>query len=264
MIRLVCLCSLVTASGLLQGESISVKHAEGTLHGFLKLTDEAGKQIATGDLIQSVKGDEVSSRLVFHFRDGSVDDERSLFTQRGKFRLLRDEHVQRGPSFPHPYEVKIDVKNGKVTTSIFKDGGQAETDASEMKLPDDLANGLPLLLVKNIPPDTPETRVSYVASTPKPRLIHLSIKPDGQQAFAVGRSHYKADCFRFHVELGGIAGVVAPMFGKEPEDSLVWVLGGQAPSFIRAELPFYVGGPVWTIQLTSPEWPRNSHSLQNK
>ena len=38
----------------------------------------------------------------------------------------------------------------------------------------------PPSLVKNIPPGTKETKVSYVASTPKPRLVKLSITPQGE------------------------------------------------------------------------------------
>ncbi len=57
------------------------------------------------------------------------------------------------------------------------------------------------------------------------------------------------------VELGGIAGVVALVVGKQPPDSHVWILGGEAPAFVRSEAPLYSGGPVWRIELASPVWP---------
>jgi len=39
--------------------------------------------------------------------------------------------------------------------------------------------------------------------------------------------------------------------GKQPADTHVWVLGGEAPAFVKAEGPLYVGGPIWRIQLAS-------------
>lgn len=54
-----------------------------------------------------VQGDRVTSRLVFHFKDGSLHDETAVFTQRQRFQLLRDRVVQKGPMFPHPIETTI-------------------------------------------------------------------------------------------------------------------------------------------------------------
>jgi hypothetical protein len=48
------------------GQTVSVRHKEGVSHGFLVLRTFEGETIATGDLIQEVKGFEVTSELVFH------------------------------------------------------------------------------------------------------------------------------------------------------------------------------------------------------
>ena len=58
-----------------------------------------GKILASGDLIQVAKDDQVTSEIVFHFKDGS-HDETSVFSQDHTFRLLSDHLVQQGPSFP--------------------------------------------------------------------------------------------------------------------------------------------------------------------
>jgi hypothetical protein len=58
------------------------------------------------------------------------------------------------------------------------------------------------------------------------------------------------------VEIGGVAGVIAPLVGKQPPDSHVWILGGDSPAFVKAEQALYTGGPVWRIELASPAWPR--------
>jgi len=55
-----------------------------------------------------------------------------------------------------------------------------------------------------------------------------------------------------------VAGVVAPLVGKQPPDSHVWILGGDTPAFVRAEQPLSAGGPVWRIELTSPAWPASA------
>jgi len=49
-----------------------------------------------------------------------------------------------------------------------------------------------------------------------------------------------------------------PLVGKQPPDSHVWILGGEAPAFVKAEQPPYNEGPVWRIELTSPVWPKQA------
>ena len=59
---------------------------------------------------------------------------------------------------------------------------------------------------------------------------------------------------RAKVDIGGLSGLLAPLLGKQPPDSHVWILGGEAPAFVKAEQPLYLGGPVWRIELVSPVW----------
>ena len=129
-----------------------------------------------------------------------------------------------------------------------------------MDLPPDIANGILLNLLKNISPDTKETKVSYVGGAPKPRLVHLSITPDGEETFSVAGARHKATLYRIKVEIGGIAGMIAPLIGKQPAETKVWVVGEGAPAFVRADEALYVGGPIWSIQMTGPEWGKSAHS----
>jgi len=243
----------------LLSDSVPVRHKEGTVHGFLAVRTMEGKTIAAGDLIQVVRGDQLVSNLSFHFKDGSVDDETTVFSQDHDFRLVSDHHVQKGPSFPHPMDVSIDASSGQVTVRYSEDGKEkVETD--HLDLQPDLANGLLLDLLKNIPKDAPETKVSYVAATPKPRLVKLSIKPEGEETFWAAGDQHKATRYVVKVELGGVAGVVAPIIGKEPKDTYVWILEGKAPAFVRMEGQFFQGGPIWKIELTSPIWQKSQPS----
>jgi hypothetical protein len=259
--RRFCAALLFVASqfvvGDLPAESVAVRHAEGLVRGFLVLRSLDGAVIANGDLMQFLRGDRVTSRLVFHFKDGSLQEETAVFTERGSFRLVSDHLVQRGPSFPHPMEVSIDAASRRVTVR-HRDDGKEKTIEEQMELPPDLANGMMVTLLKNISPDTPSTTVSMLFATPKPRLVRLVITPMGKEPFSVGRASYKATRFNIKVEIGGLAGLIAPLLGKQPLDTSVWILGGDAPGFVRSEGQFYQGGPIWRIELASPDYPRAS------
>jgi hypothetical protein len=96
--------------------------------------------------------------------------------------------------------------------------------------------------------------VSLVAATPKPRLVKLEVSSEGEDTFSIGGLKLKATRYVVKVNLGGIAGVVAPLLDQQSPDSHVWVLSGEAPSFVKAEAPLFFGGPVLRIELTSPTW----------
>src|SRR5437762_12230214 len=242
----------------LSAEPIPVRYTEGTTHGFLALRSPEGKLLATGDLIEVIHGNEVVSHLVFRFKDGSVDDDTAVFSQRRTFRLISDHHIQKGPSFPHPTNVLINAASGQVTVR-FQDKDRERVETDHLDLPPDLANGILLILLKNISPDTKETKVSYVGAAPKPRLVHLSITPNGEETFSVAGARHKATVFVVKVEIGGIPGMIAPLVGKQPADTKVWVVHEGAPAFVRADQALYVGGPIWSIQITGPEWGRAGH-----
>ena len=96
--------SLITLSDFLLGaalsaEPIPVRYEQGSSHGFLALKTLDGATIATGEATQVVSRGKVTSRLIFRFKDGSVDDDVTVFTQNKVFRLLTDHHIQHGPSF---------------------------------------------------------------------------------------------------------------------------------------------------------------------
>ncbi len=241
--------------GHLPAELIAVRYPEGSIHGFLALRTLEGETLASGDLTQVIQGSRVVSRLVFRFRDGSVDDETTVFSQRGQFRLISDHHIQKGPAFPQPTDVLTDASTGEITVR-YQEKGKDKIESSHLDLPPDVANGLIVELVKNIASDTKEAKVSYVAAAPKPRLVKLSITPQGQETFLVAGTHYIARRFKLKAELGGITGVVAPLIGKQPANTHVWMLAGKAPAFVKLEGPQYVGGPIWRLELTSPVWRR--------
>src|SRR5689334_13992222 len=82
--------ALLLAGGALSAEPILVRHQEGPLHGFLVIRTLNGRTIASGDLIQVPDEDRITSRLSFHFKDGSIEEETTIFSQRKVFRLISD------------------------------------------------------------------------------------------------------------------------------------------------------------------------------
>lgn len=211
-----------------------------------------GALLAHGDLIQFSRGDRVTSRLIFHFKDGSLQDETAVFSQGRHFQLVSDHLVQKGPSFPRPMDVSIDAPGGRVTVR-YRDEDKEKFLDERMDLPSDLANGMTLTLLKNIDPDAPPTTVTMIVATPKPRLVHLVITRAGQDSFSAGGARLSATRFNLKIEIGGLAGMVARLIGKQPKDASVWILGGEAPGFLKSESQFYDGAPLWRIELTSPE-----------
>jgi len=136
-----------------------------------------------------------------------------------------------------------------------EEDGKEKVSDERLELPADVANGLILTLLKNIPPDVPKTTVSMVAITPKPRLVKLELTPAGEEPFVTGGMRRKAMHFVGKVDIPGLAGVVADVLDKTPPDSHIWILEGDGPAFVKSESPFFPGAPLWRIELVSPTWP---------
>jgi hypothetical protein len=246
---------LLSHAGL--ADSVPVHHQEGISHGFLVLRSIEGKILASGDLLQVVDGRQVTTEIIFHFKDGSLHQETAVFVQDQVFRLISDHLIQKGPSFPHPIDIFIDASKNQVKLHASEKGKSKDEDQS-MELPEDLANGMLLTLLRNISPEAPETKVSMLSTSAKPRLVKLSITPRGERVFKIGGSSRKATDFGIHVEIGGIAGKVAPLIGKQPPDIHFWMSTGKSSTFVRMEGPLFEGGPIWRVELASPQIPDRS------
>jgi len=237
---------------LVTAEPVPVRHTEGLLHGFLALSTLDGKRLADGDLTQVAKGDRVSSRLVFRFKDGSIYDETTIFSERDVFRLLTDHLVERGPSFKQAMDTSLDASTGQITVRYTNEKGKEEVLNERLDLPNDVANGLLLTLVKDIEPSASKTVVSMVVTTPKPRLVKVEIVPQGKEAITSGDTTHQTVRYDVKIKIGGIAGTLAPLVGKQPPDIRIWVLAGMAPAFVKWEGPLYDGGPIWRVELAVP------------
>jgi hypothetical protein len=233
-----------------------VRFTEGQLHGFLTLRTLDDSVIANGDLMQVNHGGRVTAQLVFHFKDGSLQDETTVFSQNGRFRLLTDHLVQKGPSFKHPMDVAVNGTTGNVTVHSQDDNGKEKVETATLKIPPDLANGMVPILLMNMVSGAQATTASMIVTTPKPLLVKLAISAEGEDTFVTGGASHVATRYDVKIDIPGVRGVVAPLVGKQPKDTHVWILGGSSPAFVKSEGPFCEDCPIWRIELASPVWPK--------
>jgi hypothetical protein len=245
--------SFLTAWGL--AEPIRVKHIQGAIHGFMLLRTEDGKAIAVGDLDQTAQGARVTASLKFRFEDGSIHEETTVFSQRGVFRVLNNHLLEKGPAFKKPIEVWIDCPTGQVKVREMEDGKDKVT-THHVDIPADLANGIVPMLIQNFPDDAERT-VTMLAATPKPRIVKFVITPEGEDTFSIAGTKYKAKQYLGKIQIGGVAGAVAPVVGQQPPDSHFWIFKGAVPIFLKSIGPISAGAPVWQIELASPTWGRD-------
>jgi hypothetical protein len=240
----------------LRAEEIPVRYREGRIHGFLVLRDVSDQILASGTLVQAANGNRVTSDLAFRFKDGSIYQETSVFSQTRTFRLLTYHLVYRGKAFKNAMDLTLSTSTGRVAIRHTDDDGKEQTINEQLKLPTDLANGMVPILLGDIRPNAPKTTVSMLVATPKPRLVKLEISPAGEDSFTVGGTAAKATRYVVKVEIGGISGVIAPLVGKQPPDTYMWMVEGKVPGFLKSEGPLVPEGPVWRIELASPVWPK--------
>jgi hypothetical protein len=111
-------------------------------------------------------------------------------------------------------------------------------------------------VLKNVPADAALPSMSLLAATPKPRLVKIKLAVAGAEPFSIGGSAREATHYVLKIEVCGIAGLLALLLGKQPPDSHVWILEGEAPAFVRSQAPLFMGGSLWETELESPVWPR--------
>ena len=234
---------------------VAVRFAEGVTHGFLLLSTIDGTVIASGDLLQVGRGGKVESRMVFHFKDGSLFDETVVFTQQRVFVMQSYHLVQSGPAFAEDTEISLQRASGKyyAKTKSHKDGREEAIDGT-LELPPDVYNGIVTTVVKNLPKGASAT-VHLVAFTPKPLLIELELALAGEHKMMVGQLTKTATHYVFKPHPGPWLELFAKLLGRMPSDYHVWVITEGAPAFARFEGPLNPTGAVWRIELTSPRWP---------
>jgi len=230
-----------------------VRFVEGVVHGFLVLRTLDGDPIASGDLRQVNAGGNVKSHMVFGFKDGSVLDETVTFTQGQVFTMQRYHLIQRGPVFSKDSYISLDRASGKYSVKT-KDHDDAKEDMEDgtLELPSDVYNGMIFIILKNLDKGAAET-IHVVTFTPKPQIIELELLPTGRERISAGNASKTANSYILRPKLGTARKLLATLAGRVPPDNHAWILADEVPTFVSFQGTLFMGGPVWRIELTSPE-----------
>ena len=230
-------------------EPVAVRFPEIPGNRALVLRSLDGSALASGSSTVTVRDGRVTSQVVFHFTDGSVQDETTEFSQNDVFRLLSYRLVQKGPVFPRTLVMTLDTKTGRAVVRHSEGNGREEVEDETLTLPSDVANGLMVPVLKNLNPTTASVNASWVAPTPKPRYVKLAVSNAGVEPSPSAGSNRSVIHYVIKAEIGGLSGLLAPLVGKQPPDTHVWILDGEASAFVKSEGPLYLGGPVWRIEI---------------
>jgi hypothetical protein len=255
-----CILSGVAASA----SPVAVRYKVGMIHGFLVLSTLDGVAIAAGDVTQITRGDQVTTQVAFRFKDGSRQEETTVFSQHSNFRLISYHMVQKGPAFKKPNDLSVTCATGQVTVRYTSDDGKERVANQHLTLPPDIGNGLIPTLLMNLPEGTQQIEIPMVVAAPKPRLVKVVVTAQGTEPFSLGGFSREATHYVGKVDLGGVAGVVAPVIGKQPPDAQIWILGGEAPVVLKSETLSYMGGPIWRTELAAPDWLQTSAADSTK
>jgi hypothetical protein len=155
---------------------IEARFPEDETHGNLLVRSLAGEIIGRGEMTQVIRdGDLVEYRLVFLFKDGSLHDEKMIFSQLGVFMMVSYRLVQRGPSFPEQLDVSIERGRGN-TLCDPKRGRKRKRMCwlGQTALPKDVYNGMSITVPKNLQKGADEM-VSILAFTPAPQIINVQL-----------------------------------------------------------------------------------------
>lgn len=237
-----------------QGGTIPVHYSEGMVRGFLVLKDTNGARLASGDFLQVRRDSEVKTRVLLHFKDGSVHDETAYFTQERNFVLQRYHLIQKGPAFKDEMDATFERSTGKYQVKVkSRQDAKEKTLDGKLDLPADVYNGIVPTVAKNL--KGKGEKVHMVAFTPTPRVIELEMTPSGENTVLIGDLKKSVVHYVLKPKLG-LLSIPAAIMGRTPPDNHLWIMTSDIPAFVRFDGPLATGGPIWSIELTSPVWPK--------
>jgi hypothetical protein len=249
-LRWILASSVVLALAPAKPEAVSVRWAEGTLHGFLELRTKSGTLLAHGDLLQVPRDSDIESRFVFNFIDSSDFRETVTFSQHEVFRLESYHLIQHGKAFAADIEVTLSGNGDYAVKSTSHKDGKQQQYAGRLDLPSDTYNGMIMIIGKNVDRKAGRT-VHIVAFTPKPIILPLALIPSPAEPITLGQRRENTLRFTVKAKLNFLQRIGAALKKQTPPDSYLWIVTDDVPAFLRFEGPLY-SGPVWRVELASP------------
>jgi hypothetical protein len=155
---------------------VAIRHPPGALHGFPSMSDEAGRVIADGELVQERRGGTLRVRARWEFADGRVAEERAEFEvgralvqKRFSWAETRDGEVHR--------RFEVDFETGEASSLVTKDG-KPERERAKLELPRgrSFAGYGTALAVAELPLERGgKDELTFVAFAPGPKAVGLEV-----------------------------------------------------------------------------------------
>jgi hypothetical protein len=224
---LVALSLLLTASA-----PVGVRWPPGTLHGFPSLSDESGALIADGELAQELRGETLLVHLRWLFDDGRRVEERDVFRAGAHLAQTRFSWTERsGERVLRHFEV--DFSTGHALTVTHDDGGDLRRDEERLDLsagPAFAGYGAALAVGQLALPEGTEAEVVFVAFTPKPRVVTLGVRRDGEDRIGAAGRLIPCDRITLHPKIPFPLSLFAGA-----KDGHLWFTRDPPPALVRAE-----------------------------
>jgi hypothetical protein len=226
---------LVLHAGLVaadESQTVSPRHALGTLHGFPSMSDTNGRVIADGELTQERVGDRLLVKIRWVFSDGRAAEERDEFkvdkvlTQR-RFSWVETRQGDELRRF------EVDFSSGTGLAVLHDEKGETNREESKLDLPAGrcfTGYGTALAVTELSPAAGEEARITFVAFTPKPRTVTLKVSRDKQDRLSVAGRPLDTDRYTLHPEIPFPANV----FVSAP-DAHLWFTHTRPIALVRAE-----------------------------
>jgi len=211
---------------------VPARHSQGALHGFPSMSDTAGQVIADGELTQERVGPRLLVHIRWAFADGRRVEERDEFhvdraTVQTRFAWseAKDGTEQR--------RFEVDFRAGKASAMTLDEKGQVKREEEDLELPPGRAftgYGTALAVAELSLESGADSRIVFVAFTPKPRTVTLQVTRGAEEQIAVAGRPIATDRYTLHPEIP----FPVNLFAKAP-DAHLWFTHTGPPALVRAE-----------------------------
>jgi hypothetical protein len=215
-------------------QGVTLRYPQADLHGFPSMSDESGKLIADGELIQKLERDRLVVHAVWRFKDGRIAVEDDQLRLKPELRQDSFRWVERRGN-RELRRIEVDFRTGKATVTHFNEG-KPETWNEKLDLPAGKAftgysTALAVSQLRDELADKEARReLTFVAFTPKPRTVSLEIsRNQGVRIRAAGRE-LAADLYQLHPSLPFPISLFAGA-----KDAHLWFTHSAPPALLRAE-----------------------------
>jgi hypothetical protein len=232
---LIALVLLLLGAGSVSAEEaqpVKPRQVLGTLHGFPSMSDTSGQVIADGELTQERAGDRVRVRIRWAFADGRDVEERDEFQvdeilaqRRFSFVESRKETELR--------RFEVDFLAGTAVAVTRNEKGEVEREESKLELPAGRAfagYGTALAVSDLSLGPGAAAEISFVAFTPKPRVVTLKVTRDREEPLSVAGRSIPTDRYTLHAEIPFPASLFV-----SAKDAHLWFTHTPPPALVRAE-----------------------------